>query len=330
MPRPDQLDTSPENALHTKLIERIAGLFIRDREQANDQISQRFKNGITPTTRLNGTPFLNKESGVLYDISLDINEKSKLTQDHMKSYFEKHGISIIEQLLDVLGEAESKYREVLRLIPDTPEDTRKKIYKLRITSGQNMSTPFGGGAVLDIGDQEILSLLAAVESGDEDRYADVRAGIASQFFHEQLHYISSEILETETVEELTMIGELLYDPANNATRNDIVFGAYGNRSFYEERLRTSSDKNTWNVYDQGWKGVGIPILIHELVSIGKINHDDIQNNFREIAESLPNYFADVPENQRMAIVAKYATVTRGELYNLGKDFTVKYQLNFKP
>lgn len=72
----------------------------------------------------------------------------------------------------------------------------------------------------------------------------------------------------------------------------------------------------------------MPLLLQELVEIGKITPADIKNNFQKIAESLPDFFVDIPESKRMAIVAKYATKTSSELYDLGKKVMEKYELSF--
>ena len=173
--------------------------------------------------------------------------------------------------------------------------------------------------------QEVYSIANALLSNDEGLLKSTLASIEAQFFHELLHQLSNEDnLDTHTIEEMTLLGEFLYDPANNKERN-AVFAQMNDFILDEEGTKTAGK---WSEsYDRPWQKVGVVILLSELIDQGLIPEVN-SNNLQRILHELPEHYAQISEEQRMAILKKYVVLNKTDLYDKCEQKAREHHFSF--
>lgn len=193
-------------------------------------------------------------------------------------------------------------------------------HRLRITGQRNLST--AGVWMVDVGMVHIHDILTAVLEKNYEKYQSARASLESQYFHELIHtFNDKDEVENGTVEELTLLAEFLYDPLNNAERNEHVFSIFG-RVIYEEAETRARGK--WHEeYDTPYQKVTSRILLWELALRGKIQPPLSPSMQKKILMNLDAYYGQIPENERDDILHKYARMKRSELYEIGAELDSK-------
>lgn len=206
------------------------------------------------------------------------------------------------------------------------EDSRKG-FPFRITKQHNFSVPLfgGGGELVGFGQDYLYSIAKALVSKDESLLKRTLTSMEAQFFHELLHQLSSEDnLDTHTVEEMALLGEFLYDPAGNLERNAVFLQM---NDFILDEEGTKAAGKWSEEYDKPWKKVGVVILLSELIGQGLISGVN-PDNLRTVLQKLPEYYAQVSKEQRMAILKKYITLNKTDLYKKCEEIAHKHNFTF--
>jgi hypothetical protein len=199
-------------------------------------------------------------------------------------------------------------------------------FPFRITKQKNFSVPSfgGGGETVGFGEDYLYAIARALIDKNESALQAVLASMAAQFFHEQLHQLCGEdSLDTGVQEEMSLMGEFLYDPEHDVERN-AVFKQMNGFALNEAAAQQSGQ---WSEsYDRPWQKVGLVILIHELISLGLVPHDD--KITEEVIPQLPMYYAQLSEEQRMNILKKYLVLKKTDLYEHCHRLAVEHKLSF--
>lgn len=175
---------------------------------------------------------------------------------------------------------------------------------------------FGGDRV-EIGGHFIHEIARCLVENDNNGLNDVQAGIESQFFHEQLHHIQREDdLNLQTSEELTLLGEFLYNPRSNKIRNKSVFQKMGDNIL--------SGINGDN-YDIAYGNVTSRILLYELVKREIIKPPTTKEQAASVFSNLSLYYGKFSQKERDAILMKYLRMKTPEHYKLCEQY--KKELN---
>lgn len=153
-------------------------------------------------------------------------EEGALTSEILGQCMTKLGVHPLEVVTHAFQIVIEKYWALKADLTDyCKEKGDSKIgFPFRITKQHNFSVTSlgGGGETVSFGRDYIYSIVRALLSGDEELFKQAMACLESQFFHELLHQLSNEDnLDNKTTEEMTLLGEFLYDPENNQQRNAI-------------------------------------------------------------------------------------------------------------
>lgn len=194
------------------------------------------------------------------------------------------------------------------------------------TGQQNMSSDFGDS--IHVGDCYVRGLSSASERGD---YTAVASCIQSEFFHELIHNFRASEPHEDYRELLPLLGEFIYDPANNAYRND-VFRKMGEeaRQAILEQGKMDSPKMLFGrpAYENEWLALS-KVLVWEYSRIDE-NFSVPQTLEGQLAVvvELPGPYKTVPQEARDAILRKYLTRPCEEIERLlaeyGKELGLKY------
>lgn len=198
---------------------------------------------------------------------------------------------------------------------------------IQFSKQRNFSTSRFGGDLVTAPTHVLERIGSALETRNGVELRRVMSAIGSLFFHETLHRLTDEEgLNTDAYEEITLLGEFLYDPKENTERNK-VFNKYTEMAF---GLEQNGEKvEGLNEYQRFWKRLAIPILLKELVERGEILPPENPTEFKTAALELPHHYTRLSEEERMKVLAKYAVMQRSQLYRAGKDAIEKMSLRYE-
>lgn len=241
-----------------------------------------------------------------------------LDVDQLKRFQEITGKDPLHFVIQHLSRSVQKYRNLLAA--HKLED--KARFKLKIVMGENLATSSLGGDTIEVGATLIHDLLAAVMEENSFAYQSARASLESQYFHEFVHHLNDEDkLNNETIEEVTMLAEFLYDPLNNTKRNQEIFRQYGEDIHDEKRVR--KERKWLEAYHTPYKKIVSRILLYELVLKGKIKSPIPIESQKIILANIDEYYAPISEEERDAILEKYLPIKKDDLYILGEQINKK-------
>lgn len=197
---------------------------------------------------------------------------------------------------------------------------------VRFQRQRNFSTSRFGGDLINAPIESLKRTSKAIKNKNSNQLQETMSAVASLFFHEKLHHLTDEEkLNTDAIEEITQLGEFLYDPEHNTERNK-VFNQSTEFAFNERQMR---EEEKWSDnYHGPWKRTIIPILIKELINRGIIQLPKDQLEFKQIAHKFPELYAAIPEEDRTKILAKYAIFNKRELSKTGNDIIEELNLDF--
>lgn len=263
----------------------------------------------------------NPESKINFDI--EIQDKALLDSPILIEFFEVYKIDPIKIFLDTLTISKKRYNTICeKLNIEVPEE---ELLRIKLSSQKAFTTPIGGADQIGMGIQHIEILLKAILEKDEEKISDTKALIESQYFHEFIHQICDEdFLDNDTIEELTLLGEFLYNPKDNKMRNHEVFNALSEQIFNEENLK---ENNKWGVYHKAYKTVTSKILLNELMERGYITPPISEQTIQSILSNIDKPFSEMTENERDEILIKYLPMKKDELIKLGISVSEKFGLS---
>lgn len=208
---------------------------------------------------------------------------------------------------------------VVNKLPLTEESKKHYPSNWRVIQrGQQNFTTIGGE--IGLGTPHLSQLADALKSKDQAKLTRAEISIESQTLHEVIHGLSEE-LGTDTLEEMTQLGEFLYDPANNPERMAVF--SY----FHKKMLSENPHHPGIEAYLDSWKNVGSVILVHELIQAGKIQSDELKD-LPSLFLRLPNLYGTFSMEERMNILNKYLTIPVNELYDFCKKIADVHQLTY--
>lgn len=193
------------------------------------------------------------------------------------------------------------------------------LYPIELTHQTNMSVPGLGGDQVSASISYVNTLAESFERGD---YAQVSAAIQSQYFHEQVHDLRREILD-DSRELLPLMGEFLYDSANNEYRSDVFrkMGEEARRALLESG-EMESRKLLFGMpsYESEWVILS-RILIWEYSRIdpGFSVPKTLEEQLAAVV-GLPELYKNIPQESRDAILKKYITMPCEEIERLSAEY----------
>lgn len=263
--------------------------------------------------------FLSENDSTAFDIKIVGNG---LDPEIARKFQEKTGRSGIEVLVPILQRAASKYRALKSNFGFEYEG----FLKLEINEGKNFSSSAAGGDLIYMGGIYLDQLLRSILDEDYKAFKAAEKTIEAQYFHEFIHLANNNEFENDTIEELTLLAELLYDPLFNIDGNDLFNRYFGTRILDEENLR-GQDK--WSeAYDTAYKQVTSKILLYELYLRGKIKLPLSFEDQKLILTNISEYYCEISEEERDEILRKYLPKSKGDLYDLGKRITEEIGLSY--
>ena len=236
-----------------------------------------------------------------------------------KEFYEKTNIKLTEVLIPILSRVIEKYRSMVsKLDPDNTS-----VYHFRINDAVNFSSSFAGGNIT-MGAVFIDSLARSILNNDYNGFKVAEKAIESQLFHEFIHGFNAAN-DKQTREALTMLGEFLYDPLSNDHSNKIFEKDLADGIINEEGLNA---EGKLTIYDKDYKKVTSKILFHELFLRGLIDSPISKDNEHLTLRHMSEFYAQIPEQERFAIINKYLRYEVDELEQFGDSVTRELGLSY--
>lgn len=253
----------------------------------------------------------NPKSKMNFDI--EIQDKTLLDNPILIEFFEIYQINPINILLESISVSKERYNSICaKLNIKLPDE---ELLRIKIVSQKNFSTSMFGGDAVEIGIIYIEKLIQAILEKNEEIILDTKTQIESQYFHELIHHIcDEEFLDNDTIEELTLLGEFLYNPKHNKTRNYELFNAFSEQLFNEQNLKKNKK---WSIYHEAYKTVTSKILLKELMERGLITPPITDKVAQSILSNIDEAFSELSDEDRDDILIKYLPMKKDELLKFG-------------